>query len=101
MQLVSSTIALSPSSVTLQLLLCYTLLTPTCIDDLDTANLLLLSLYLGIMTAILPPLLSESTATVSSTRLELAGTLQVLVLVLVLNFYALISSITLSNTSST
>jgi cytochrome c oxidase subunit 2 len=53
------------------------------------------------MTAILPPLLSESTATFSSTKLELAGTLQVLVLVLVLNFYALISSITLSNASST
>lgn len=70
-------------------------------DDLDTANLLLLSLYLGIMTSILPPLLSESTTSVSSTRLELAGTLQVLVLVLVLNFYALISSITLTSSSST
>lgn len=70
-------------------------------DDLDTANLLLLSLYLGVMTAVLPPLLTESTTTISSTRLELAGTLQVLVLVLILNFYALISSLTLTNTSST
>lgn len=63
--------------------------------------MLLLSLYLGVMTSILPPLLTESTTTVSSTRLELAGTLQVLILVLVLNFYALLSSITLTNSCNT
>ena len=79
----------------------YSLPFSTHLDDLDTANLLLLSLYLGVMTAILPPLLTESTTTISSTRLELAGTLQVLVLVLILNFYALISSVALTNTSST
>jgi hypothetical protein len=71
------------------------------IDDLDTANMLLLSLYLGVMSSILPPLLAESTTTISSTRLELAGTLQVLVLVLVINFYALLSSITLTSSCNT
>jgi cytochrome c oxidase subunit II len=71
------------------------------IDDLDVANMFLLSLYLGIMTSILPPLLLETNTLISSTRLELAGTLQVLVLVFVLNFYALISSLTLTNSSNT
>jgi hypothetical protein len=58
----------------------------THIDDLDSANMVLLALYVGVMAALLPPLLSETTATISSARLEMAGTLQVLVLVLCINF---------------
>jgi hypothetical protein len=72
-----------------------------CLDDLDSANMTLLALYVGVMSALLPPLLSETSVSVSSAKLEMAGTLQVLVLVLVINFWLLVSSVTLASATTT
>lgn len=53
------------------------------------------------MAALLPPLVLESTLSVSSPKLELNGTLQVLILVLCINFWVLLSSISLTAQAST
>jgi heme/copper-type cytochrome/quinol oxidase subunit 2 len=53
------------------------------------------------MAAQMPVLLSETSAVISSGRVEMNGTLQVLILIMCINFWVLLSSIGLTSASST